>query len=69
MPRWMKATIGACVIGSFVIAGFFGIVAIIAGTKDMTMIEYMKTWGEVAESVKDPVTDAVENVVASFRVR
>lgn len=69
MPRWMKGTIGACVLVAFAVAAFFGVVAIVAATKDMGIIEYMKTWGEVADTVKEPVTDAVEQAIASFNLR
>jgi len=59
MPTWLKVVLG--IVG--VVGVAVAVVAIIASTKDMTMIDYIKSWFETAEETLPEVEETVATML------
>ena len=63
MPGWLKGVLAVVIL----IALACLVVFCIACSKDMTFVEYIKSWFDTAKEVKEPVEDAVETVANFIR--
>ena len=63
LPVWVKVIFAVVDILAIALL----VVLVIATTKDMGFIDYIKTWFEKTSDIVEPVEDVVEETISTFR--